>query len=304
MSKIKYKGQTFSVSRQSALRIWGWRTLLDIKRTKRLIWRMGKNSLLSIFTLFLWGIYLGTTYLVGKSTHMFCGSFYQYLWESRTALFTSVILVWILAIWNGEKSHHICLLKQHSLYSEALYNFQNLIECCWKSLQISIEPPRSFLYTQDRSHMAWEYLTHVKRPINFSRSIADDTINQMQWHIHICRLTIEHLKVALEHGEIIGSHPSDSLDAIFEITSLLDRLEKVHPDTFENLQSTVIELLNNSHRLIADCRRPWRWDENTDYNILKILRAENPAYVSEENEYYWSLFFVDSSFASVDTFLK
>lgn len=291
--EIKHKKRSFHVSLKAAGKILILHCFLHVKRVKRFAWRVAKNSVPSLCTLFLWGIFLLVSYCYGVSQSLYSGNLKQYIWDARIALFTSVILVWVLAIWTNEKSHRRRLFKQHSLYIESMYAFQSLIERCWVELHISRMLPRDCLYTQDRVHETWEYLTHIKESDHLSAFAVDARESNWQWDIHSCKLALEHLKTAFEHGEIIGGHPSDSLDVIFGAKTLLAKLEQNTSNNYKSFIELFIGLLSSMHRLVADCRRPWRWDMDVDYAILTTLKNEDTTYVSEENEYYWSLFFPD-----------
>ena len=291
---VKYKGRKLQVHFTVALKIFGYKACLYLKKIKRAMWRIGKYSVLSCLTIFLWSIFLIITYVVGVRLNYYCNSFLRYIWDSRIAIFTSVILVWILSVYNGKKTYHAKIIKQHDIYAACLFSFQSIIELFWNEFGIKDSIPRCCLYTNDRVNSVWECFTHIKRN-SFDGITCNTEKFDWQWAIHSCKVSLENVKIATLNDELVGIHRDTLMDQMVEIQDIIPKIECHKAIEANELLKNSVSMLNSMHMIVADIRRPWRWDSEVDYSILCLLKDEDSSYISAEKEYYWSLFFCDEN---------
>lgn len=218
-------------------------------------------------------------------------SFIDGIWDMSTLLITSILVPFIICVWNSETDRHLELKKQFNVYQ----NFKSKSEDFIISLcnVINYEIGSNIFLSEDEFDNFYSSLKNKQLTINKGdiamKSIKDkstlysmestDRISYLNIIISKYMRSIEETKQQLFLHDFIGtiSHAISQLSYIYDELEIEKKLIMNH--SMEYSDYYLCKFINSISRsilpAIADIRRPWGWDKELDKKIKKVLDTSN-----------------------------
>ena len=267
--KIKRASSIYKVNFYCGIRIKLLEFLLFLKRTKRrlkILKKYLKNTLVSAILLF---IYLIVIYFLGKMIKNY--SFIKCVWESKELIFTTLVLAVSIPYYNYMKERQKNLKNQFYEYSSA-YSDCTYIMCTFNKM-VGVDSYRNMLWDNDKNS---EYYDDVLKSDKKGEIIySKTTILELNDEIKGLEESFDKVKKSIEKGNYIGVENqtysyNDYVNIVIEkcktLTKSLNR-----KTSKKELIKEMIEINADFHFLLADIRKPWRWDRKIDKKIDNII---------------------------------
>lgn len=264
---VKYKQEKYKVTLKNKFKITLIKYLLLIKR----VVRRGRlliphNLKMYILLTICWGIYGILIYFVGN-IYKDSYTIYDVIWDLKNSYFTSIILALFIGGYTQIENYKERMSVQHDFYTDALSCFNNLFFPI-----LGDEISNYYIFYNDIClKKTLNYITN-KKMMHLSKTeldnIADDLFIQLN-----------KIEDARKNNRIIGMHKERLRDYIDKAKKALKKY---------NPKMSIKDIDDISYFLyciIADIRRPWRWDIDNNIKILSYLN-ENPENGIEQNFYY------------------
>lgn len=269
---VKYKKQKYKVSLLDKVKIETIKFVLILKRLIRGARRLiPQNLILYIWVTLFWIVFGIITYHCGiiyKDPYEY--TIWDTLWELKNSYFTSVVLTLLITSYNQNKGYRDKLEKQHYFYYEIMSGFDKLF--------------KPFIGDEILYYMPFYNKKCLSATIDY---IKDNDL--MNWLDEDCLIEgindvlekITLLKHLENNGGVIGKSNSNFMTDIITTEGKLKKIKS-------NPKSIIVELDEISRDLleiVADIRRPWRWDIENDIKILQLLNKENDI----ESQFYYKM---------------
>lgn len=268
---VKYKRTKYKTSFLDSIKINWINLLLLIKRIVRRARIIIPNNLAMYALLTICWLLYGTLIL-------FCGKVYKApnsygicdaIWELKNSYFTSVVIAIFINAYNQITSYKEKIAAQHNFYSDALLCFDKLFYPFLGNTIFHYCP----FYNNLCLDATLEHITNCKKIY-----IDEDEFVDILEDILIQLNKIDDLR---KNNRIIGMHKDELKDNIDYARKILNKVTTTKIITIEDTKNISQHLFH----IIADMRRPWRWDIDDDLKILRYLN-KNPSNEIENNFYY------------------
>ena len=277
-AKVKYKGDTYSVNILDKVKIEGIKALLLAKRIKRRLFLMiPKNFVLYLGLTFCWVLCGIFTYYVGgdyKAPEAYTVK--DVMWELKNSYFSSVVLALFIAGYSQNSGYKKRMEAQHDFYVDSMMTFDHLF--------------KTFIGNEVYHYMPF-----------YNRECLKDTLEYIkELEVKECEFSIEEFKINLEeivdqlekieyerrNNNIIGMHKERLGDEIQESKKLI-RQKLKQCNNLDVSKNAAEEIADSLFYIIADIRRPWRWDVDNDKKILSLLAKYEENGI--QSDFYYSM---------------
>lgn len=277
-AKVKYKGGTYSVNILDKVKIEGIKAILLAKRVKRRIFLLIPNNFVLYLGLtFCWVLFGIFTYYVGidfKSPQAYTVK--DVMWELKNSYFTSVVLALCIAGYSQNSGYKKRIEVQHDFYVDSMRTFDHLFKI--------------FIGNEVYHYMPF-----------YNRECLNDTLEYIkELEVKDCEVTLGEFKINLEeileqlekieyerrNNNIVGMHKERLGDDIQRSKNLIKQKLK-QCNNLEQIKDATREVANSLFYIIADIRRPWRWDIENDKKILGLLAKYEGNGI--EDDFYYSM---------------
>lgn len=282
---VKYKREKYKVSFLDAFLIWWLQIKLVYLRVLRNLHRFLLDCKSSIILIPLWVLFMLSTYVWGLKTGRVT-DIWEVAWELKTSIFTSIILVVFLNIYNGRKLYKVKMEQQFCLYYELLFGFEDIAKAFYRKYMGKEFPKEGIFYTWERYHEFSECLEKLPRKKKSTESAEKEIKNTV--------LLLGQLKDVVKNNGIISWNREnckrDHNQYILEIiNNLLIDLNRYDNEKKEFSKKTLQMIILHMYCLIGACSIPWRRDEKIDSTIRSLIAKENRDELCQD--YYIRLFF-------------
>lgn len=271
---VKYKNEKFKVTFKNKIKIDSINFLLHIKRIVRrarifIPHNLKMYALLTICWI-LYGILIyfwGQIYIKAPKTY----GIYDVIWDLKSSYFTSVILAIFIGGYNQITNYKEKIAVQHDFYTDTLF--------CFDKLFYPFLGEEIYQYCAFYNDLCLDNtLKHISKMqnANFSNEELDDIIEDIL-------IQLEKIDDARKNNRIIGMHKEKLKDYIDQARKTLNKCNKTESMTIEDIQNISFYLFH----IIADIRRPWRWDIDNNVKILKYLNENEDNGI--DNHFYYNM---------------
>ncbi|MFC4801323.1 hypothetical protein ACFPA1_18505 [Neobacillus sp. GCM10023253] len=294
---VRYKKSTYRINLRDGLYIWGQMLWLLSRRILRGLKRVLLRSR-NLIIVFVCAVIFSLVIIpIGLMMEKY-QTWYDALWDLRTFFFTSIFIVFVTTNVNEEKRRREGLRKQFEIYSG--YSFY--AEWYLNRLVQLVGIPHSekiFLTDSDR-----ENFQKAVSEIHQAAEFAFDGLDNKRYknlYVYLISLHKKQLSHLRDVFYFINSADSDSLETHRDqarrwILSGIDMIEEeillienLHDNyTPQDLIHFVQNSLTYNLYIIAELRRPWRWDHQRNMEIRKRLTT-NGQHIKGMFDYnqYW-----------------
>lgn len=282
---VKYKREKYKVRFLDACCIWWLQIKLVYLRILRNLNRFLLDCKGSIILIPMWFLFVLFTYVwgtkIGEVTDI-----WDVAWELKTSIFTSIILVIFLNMYNGRKSYKVKIEQQFCLYYELLFGFEDIAKAfCQKYTGKEFQKVGVF-YTWERYHEFSECIEKCTRKKKSTESAGKEIKNII--------LLLGQLQDVVKNNGIISwnkeSYRREHNQYILSIISdLLMKLNSSDSEKKEFSKKTLQMIIAHMYCLIGACSIPWRRDEKIDSKIRSLIAKDNRDKLCQD--YYIRLFF-------------
>lgn len=279
--KVKYKGYIYSVNVLDKWKIEWIKCVLVIKRIKRrIILFIPENIALYILLTLCWMVFGVISYFLGvryKNPDSY--TIIDVVWELKNSYFTSVILALLIAGYSQNLGHKRKLEIQHNFYVDTMREFENLFQpfvknelCYYMPFYNSICLGDTLQFVEqceekDFKDAVVEFKMSLKSILSWldevDREMRDDNIIGM--HKQRLGADIQYAKILINHG----------LREIMNFKQVKDAMRSISDLLF---------------RIVADIRRPWRWDAENNEKILRLLAGYEENHIEDEFYFHMHLY--------------
>lgn len=276
--KVKYKHSIYSVNFVDKIKIELIKAVLILKRIKRRVYIfVPKNIVLYLILTLCWIFFGIATYQIGieyKEPDTYTVK--DVIWDLKNSYFTSVILALFIAGYSQSSGHRKRMEIQHEFYTNIMEKFELLFspfigdEVCYYMPFYNDLCLNSTLEYVEQCNME-ELAIQEDEFVGILETILDQ---------------ISKIEQEMRNNNIIGMHKHD-LEVDIEIVRHLLKHMIREGASSEQVKDNVRDLAIKLYYIIADIRRPWRWDVENNNKILKILANYNENDI--KNDFYYRM---------------
>ena len=282
---VKYKREKYKVRFLDACCIWWLQIKLVYLRILRNLNRFLLDCKSSIILIPMWFLFMLFTYMWGTKTGRVT-DIWGVAWELKTSIFTSIILVIFLNVYNGRKSYKVKIEQQFCLYYELLFGFEDIAKAFYQKYTGKEFQKEGIFYTWERYHEFSECIEKCTRKEKSMESAEKEIKNMI--------LLLGQLQDVVKNNGIISwnkeSYRRDHNQYILSIISdLLINLNSYDSEKKEFSKKTLQMIILHMYCLIGACSIPWRRDEKIDSKIRSLIAKDNRDKLCQD--YYIRLFF-------------
>ncbi len=274
---VKYKGRKYKSSLRDKVQIECIKLLLLIKRiVRRVRLLVPKNTKLYILLSIIWGIFGVITYWIGqyyKEPEVY--TVFDVAWELKNSYFTSVLLALFISGYNQVSGYREKLIYQHELYCDTMHEFEKLfMPFIGKKLLYYM-----VFYNDECLKATLEYINDNLKgkeiDLDNYKEIVEDILIQL-----------DKVNESRKKNCVIGMHNNKLLKSIRDSEKHLKRILR-NAKSEDDILNELPEVAWGLFRIVADIRRPWRWDIDNDKKILKLLSNNEENGINED--FYFSM---------------
>lgn len=192
------------------------------------------------------------------------------VWELKNSYFTSVILALFIGGYNQIVGYKQKIKVQHNFYVEAMSSFERFF---YPVLGNDIFLYHIF-YNDKCLDDTIKYIEDADVLLEYSKPDYIDIIQDIF-------LELDKIDDARKEDRIIGMDRDNLRDYIENARKDLRKLNRDEQLDIEKIKI----IAQHFFYIIAELRRPWRWDINNNLKIIKMIN-ENPENEIENNFYY------------------
>lgn len=261
--KVKYKGRKYKVGLMDKLYIEGIKLILRVKRLKRRIFFLftPSNFKLYILLTLLWGIWAGISYYWGEAYNApEIYTIYDVLWEIKNDYFSSVVLALFIAVFTELEAYKRKIKIQHDLYVTSMSKFKHIF--------------MPFLGMELYHYMPYYNSICLDDTLEYIERCKIDNLNfaekEFKLGLEGILEQLDKIESARMSNSIIGIH-KDALG--YSIQYCRDKVRKylLECNSIIDAKNIAMNLAEDLFVIVADIRRPWRWDVDNNNKILSIL---------------------------------
>lgn len=283
---VKYQDASYKINFKDGIKIYKMQLYLLYKRLGRFIKRiiiLNKQLLLfSILLIFFISIFIIYGMITNKYT-----SYLNGLWDFKDTIITSIIIVFFMNTITSEKARHDNLVSQYWTYYSLSADFENYLNRLLNLLNINSYSDFIFL-----TNVHYDtFIKYLNDASNIKIVSNDYNCNAIEYISFINNNLLSLLKdvknqISLNAIEGFTDTISDTFD--YCINCITDYTFK-----FQNIDENdlKLKLLNYIHfityvfyRIVANYRRPWRWDFEINQEIRFLLLEKGLFF--KGNSYY------------------
>lgn len=278
---VKYEKEKYKASLIDKIKIERIKFVLILKRMVRGVRRLiPQNLLLYIWVTLFWILFGIITYHCGNIYKAPCKyTIWDMIWELKNTYFTSVVLTLLITSYNQNKGYRDKLEKQHYFYTEILSGFDRLFESF-----IGEEIYHYMPFYNDKCLSATlDYIRNNGLMKQLDEDSLIESINDILKKI----VLLKHIE---NNGGIIEKSNNNFMKDILEAEFMLKKIKAKPQSIIENLE----DISGKLFYIIADMRRPWRWDIENNIKILQLLNKENDI----ESHFYYKMHLSGHTFSN------
>lgn len=272
---IRYKGCTYSVNFKDGMFIFKQQFFLGLRRLLRFIKRVVLRST-NLGIVLLCAILFGAVIIPVGITIEKYNYWYEGLWDMRTFLLTSVLIVFVNTNLIEEKNRRDALHNQYYTYMTFMHESERYIN---ELLSVINLPFTSCIF---RSIEDYNDFSELLNNSDISKTIVSNDKRYKDPYIHMISVHQRHLHELRSVLSFINSsnnlemHKREILEWLKDMIMLSEEeiliLEnKTLNYTSKELAEYLLLSSTNYIYIIAELRRPWRWDHEKNMRIRKVL---------------------------------
>lgn len=276
--KVTYKREKFTVCTVDKIKIEWIKMILLLKRVKRRFFlTIPQNLVMYILLTLCWIVFGVITYYVGiqmKEPDSY--TVMDVVWELKNSYFSSVILAVFIAGYSQSSEYKKKISVQHDFYVDSMRTFDYIFEPFVGNKIYHFMP----FYNQMCLEDTLEYVKDCK--LDNTEVTLENYKDALQEAIG----RLEKIDFERKNNNIIGMHKQElgySIDSC--MTEIRKTLKEVK--TLEQARDSIPEVAYDLFYVIADIRRPWRWDIENDKKILTLLANYSENNIG--NDFYYSM---------------
>lgn len=233
-----------------------------------------KNLRMYILLSFCWSMYGIIVY--------YCGIVFRkqldykisdVVWELKNSYFTSVILAIFISSYGQIEKYKDKLSVQHTFYTDMMWCFEKIFTPYIDAMVCYYCP----FYNEKCLYGTLEYIEKNVKVDFFEYDNADEIIEDIF-------LALNKVEEAAKNNRIVGIYSKENLEDLVEQTR--KALKKCSKDRCMNLEN-LKDISRNLLYIVAELRRPWRWDVENNIKILKMLNENENNGI--EKDFYYSM---------------
>ncbi|MBS4212854.1 hypothetical protein [Neobacillus rhizophilus] len=279
---VRYKKSTYQINLRDGLYILGQMLWLLSRRIlrglNRVLFRSRNLIIVSVCAVIFSLVIIPIGLMMEKYK-----TWYDALWDLRTFFFTSIFIVFVTTNVNEEKRRREGLRKQFEIYSGYSFYAEWYLN---RLVQLVGIPSSEKIFLTDRDLKNFQKaVSEIHQASEFAFSGLDNK-RYKSLHVYLIAIHKKQLSHLSDVLYFINSANSDSLEMhrdqarrwilsgidIIEEEILL--IENLHDNyTPQDLIRFVQNSLTHNLYIIAELRRPWRWDHQRNMEIRKKLTS-------------------------------
>lgn len=284
MVPIKYEKSIYNVSIIDGLHIKSIEFVLFLKRWRRRAKHVFPDNIwmYAIITIgwIVFGIvifYFGSWYKNPTLCPEDKYSMIDVIWEIKSSFFTSVILAIVINAYNKAEKYKSCIQKQHNFYVDVMESFELL----FKPL-LGDEINRFYIFYNDNCLI--DTMDYIDNNVNGFVEGYDEM--EFVDSIEVSLEYIQKIKEKVRNKEIIGAHETILENSLESLKTEL-KIMKRSSYCFEKTKDKLVKISGIILLVVADLRRPWRWDIGNKERALAILNKYDANKI--EDDFYYSM---------------
>lgn len=288
---VRYKGCTYKINIKDGKFILSQQLWLITRRFLRFFKRIALRSTNTIIVIICAILFAFIIIPIGLFLDEY-DNWYDAIWDMRTFLLTSVFVVLISTNINAEKERRRTLNTQFETYTMFVFRTESYIEDLL--LLTGSEFAKDIFLTERHfddfnvdlaSLKQKEYLSQTK----FEKKEIIELISLHQKYLMSVNNTLDFIYYFdnLElHKDTMRQSIEDGLSTIEKEMLILKHASESY--TYGELIEYVTNSLNYQSSIIAELRRPWRWDHNRNMEIRNRLftKGKPVTDIFDSNEYW------------------
>lgn len=276
--KVKYKKEIYVVSLVDKLKIEWTKLVLLLKRIKRRVFVfIPKNTALYVILTIFWILFGIFSYHVGVRYN--APEPYKVkdvLWELKNSYFTSVVLALLITGYSQNAGYKKRLYVQHNLYVDTMHLFGCIFEQFIGTELYHYMP----FYNDKCLRDTWKYIeSNPLEQKEFSSEAFKGNLDEVLDGIQKVENEVRNLNV-------LGMHKEKIEECLQEAKRILKKGIREELE-LEKAKDVIQKLDHCLFYIVADLRRPWRWDIENDKKILSILARYEQNGIQED--FYYSM---------------
>ncbi|SFD02125.1 hypothetical protein SAMN05443252_1144 [Bacillus sp. OV322] len=282
---VKYKQSIYKVKIPEAIYIYRQLSWLFSRRAlrsiKRIVIRFKDITIVVICAFLFSSVIIPTGIALKKYTF-----WYEALWDMRTFFLTSILIVFVNTNISEERRRKEGLQKQFNYYLSYMFDAEQYLTKLVSLVGISSYDHKIFLTE--------ELLNNFEKVISENPDVPEFTIPREEFikyknlHVYLIALNKRHVStlrdllhsidssdsIQINNKESVRPWIKTGIDTIEDEILLINSLgENYKPKDISNF---VLNSLTYNIYIIAELRRPWRWDYERNVQIRnKLLNSEH-----------------------------
>ncbi len=276
MALVKYGKKHFKskykVSLKNKITIEYLKTILKINRIKRFIKREFLNNKTNLVSIIFILIVIIAIIFLGIHIGEY-NSFFEGLWEMKELLITNVILIVFLTIYSSEMEWHNKLINQYDIYYSIMCMSEWYINDLLSLMNYKVV--NSIYIDEDNYYDFYRKISELKN--NVKLNCKGEKLKK--YLLYLNNKYINKMGLLVNSNEkFIGVDNLRVKELLYEnIDEIIYDLENIDSNSLDSnyLKKYICNISGVLHLLIAEYRRPWRWDITIDKKIRSILRKDS-----------------------------
>jgi hypothetical protein len=242
-----------------------------IVRGRRFVKRLFKYLNSVLYALIIILLYITLIYFIGKKLG-FYNSLFDTIWETKNTIVSSIIIVYISNVIKNEKDRNDVLKKQFAFYGSIYFITDNIMA----AVSGLIDCPHNYYYLMYQD-IYDEFRNYVMN-YNFNTTFSKTKLNNFRRQYKEALSDLNTITYKLNSIDLIASDMdySQLKKYIKKIANILHKIESnVVTGKVDTLKDDILTLCDELYYLVAELRKPWRWDLKRDNEIRKLLIDNN-----------------------------
>lgn len=201
------------------------------------------------------------------------------IWELKNSYFTSVVLALLIAGYSQNSGYRKQIEMQHDFYVDVMTGFDHLFEAFIGDEIYYYMPFYNNLCLQG----TLEYINECEGGrYEFSKDAFRNDLERISD-------LLDRVEQEARGNNIIGMHKQELRRDIQRAKDLIRKNMRQDLE-FEQIKEELHFLAYQLFHIIADLRRPWRWDIDNDVKILQILDTYEENNIKDDFYYRMHLY--------------
>ncbi len=271
--KVKYRFGHYDLPFKDKIVYDKKKMLLICKRAKRFIKRVLKYNINLLWILGIVAIFMVILIPIGINAGKY-DSIFDGIWDFRNTILTTFVISFFANTITAEKQRHNTLQKQYYIYYAMEVYTEILVGDLLRTIgytcdsSIFIDEENKYYFIEQLKEIKEESTLYIPRDMEkkeYITSLIQNYINEISNEIN-----------KIDRHDVIGIgeyNPKDLLKSFYDDIFNMRHREELEINA-KFIKSYIEKVIDRATSLIAEYRRPWRWDVEIDKKMRKLLKEK------------------------------